>query len=104
MNTINNSVFQALGEGFIKTEILEAAAEIVAAENPIQEAQAVSRFRNFVLIAAKGLEMQGAGVEPVRLDYDLSENERRAFDECQAHYDNQVSRTAVDRLHFGCEE
>jgi hypothetical protein len=60
MTTINNSVFQALGEGFIKTEIVEAAAEIIAAEKPSQEAQAVRRFRNFVLIAARGLEMQGA--------------------------------------------
>jgi hypothetical protein len=61
MTTINQSVFDALGEGSINQNIVDAAAEIIAAETPKQTVQAVSRFKNFVLIAARGLEMQATG-------------------------------------------
>jgi RNase P/RNase MRP subunit p30 len=60
MSIINQSVFAAIGEGSINQNIVEAAAEIIAAETPKQVVAAVQRYKNFVLIAARGLEMQAA--------------------------------------------
>jgi hypothetical protein len=48
MSIINQSVFDAIGEGFINQNIVDAAAEIIAAETPKQVVAAVQRYKNFV--------------------------------------------------------
>jgi hypothetical protein len=60
--TINQSIFNALGEGSVNQNIVEASAEIMAAETTIQIKAAVERYKNFVLIEARGLEMKQARV------------------------------------------
>jgi hypothetical protein len=58
MTTINQYVFDALGEGVINQNIVDALAEIMVATSPKETVKAVSKFKNYALIAARGLEMK----------------------------------------------
>ena len=51
---MNDSIFRLIGDGILKQDIVEAAAEIVQAKTDSEILKAAKRYQNMVLIADLG--------------------------------------------------
>jgi hypothetical protein len=51
---MNDSIFKLIGDGILKQDIVEAAAEIVQAKTASEILKAAQRYKNMVLIADLG--------------------------------------------------